>query len=108
MRKVSGRPGGEGEEARERRRRKLWALEVRYRASGRHNLAKELRRQRLELPVGGVWPEEEGALIAHCGEWHVVEGVPWTCPKCGAVVGQEVEGQAKKESPRRGPLGPQL
>ena len=98
MRKVSGRPGGEGE-TRERRRKRLLNLEVRYRALGRLNLAKELRRQRLELPVGGVWPEEERALIAHCGGWHVVEGVPWTCPKCGAVVGQR-GGPGEKREPQ--------
>ena len=89
MRKVSGGSSGVVEVTRERRRKKLWALEVRYRALGRYNLAKELRRQRLELPVGGVWPEEEGALIAHCGEWHVVEELPWACPKCGAMVGMK-------------------
>ena len=26
---------------------------------------------------------EDGQYIAHCGAWHRLENIPWTCPLCG-------------------------
>ena len=33
-------------------------------------------------------------MIAHCGAWHPLTTLPWSCPQCGAVVGQAKEGAA--------------
>jgi hypothetical protein len=34
-----------------------------------------------------IAPSILGPAIAHCGQWHEINSLPWQCPKCDELLG---------------------
>ena len=47
--------------------------------------------QKVQAAAWQEGPADDGYdprhYIAHCGQWRVLDALPWTCPTCGATVG---------------------
>ena len=73
---------------REQRRHRLYSLHRKYRQrqQGATQICVALGNALAQLPIGGIAPDIPEAMIAHCGQWHVVHTLPWRCPTCAQVV----------------------
>lgn len=49
-------------------------------------LLASLRQELANLPIGGIAPDYNGALVGHCQQWHAVDTIPFTTPCCGVVL----------------------
>ncbi len=42
-----------------------------------------LRAQLAHYPIGGIHPDVVASMLAHCGQWHIMETIPFVVPCCG-------------------------
>lgn len=77
-------------EHRELRRKRLKNLHAYWLRQGKTAVAHALHKQLVQLPIGGIAPDVPEPLMAHCGQWWRLHGVPFICPACEMVVLEEV------------------
>lgn len=71
---ISTAPTGAGH----RHRSSLWQYEA---------AAHEERQQRLAARLAQHQSERTGPpVVAHCGAWHPIAGLPFACPACGVTL----------------------
>ena len=76
---------------RETRRKQTRSLLAYHRSKGNTAQVSKLYKRLQQMPIGGVEPREQKAMIGHCGIWHVITSIPYTTPCCGVILLTESE-----------------